>query len=144
MSAMQRNKGKAGEREAAGLVRDLTGWDVQRRVRQHDGDSDLVGVPGWSVEVKRRRTATHAELAGWWAQAVAQAGSERPVLLYRVDRGAWRAVWSLAVLLAPAAGNGWSGYGWTANTSLEAWAAVAREADALQCIAPAVPACDGR
>lgn len=48
MSAMQRNKGKAGERELTGLLRDLTGWDVQRRVRQHDGDSDLVGVPGWA------------------------------------------------------------------------------------------------
>ena len=31
MSAMQRNKGKAGEREAAELVREHTGWDVRRR-----------------------------------------------------------------------------------------------------------------
>ncbi len=46
MSAMQRNKGKGGEREAAELVRDLTGWDARRRVRQHPGDSDIEGVPG--------------------------------------------------------------------------------------------------
>jgi hypothetical protein len=46
MSAMQRNKGKTGEREVAAIVRELTGWDVRRRVRQHDGDSDLEGVPG--------------------------------------------------------------------------------------------------
>lgn len=46
MSAMQRNKGKAGEREAAELVREHTGWDVRRRVRQHDGDSDLTSAPG--------------------------------------------------------------------------------------------------
>lgn len=46
MSRMQRDKGKAGEREAAELVRELTGWDVRRRVRQHEGDSDLTGAPG--------------------------------------------------------------------------------------------------
>lgn len=85
MSLMQRSKGKAGEREAAALVRELTGWDVQRRVRQHDGDSDLQGVPGWSVEVKRHRTATRGDLTRWWAQTVAQAGDLLPVLLYRVD-----------------------------------------------------------
>lgn len=127
MSAMQRNKGKTGEREAAGLVRDLTGWDVQRRVRQHDGDSDLVGVPGWSVEVKRRRSATHADLATWWAQSVAQAGGLVPVLLYRVDRGAWRAVWPVAAVLVQQRAQQWHEYEWTADTSLQAWAAVARD-----------------
>lgn len=71
---MQRDKGKAGEREVAELVRELTGWDVWRRVRQHGGDSDLEGVPGWSVEIKRHRTATRGDLAQWWAQTVAQAG----------------------------------------------------------------------
>lgn len=127
MSAMQRNKGKAGEREAASLVRDLTGWDVQRRVRQYDGDSDLVGVPGWSVEVKRRRSATHADLATWWRQAVAQAGELLPVLLYRVDRGAWRAVWPVAAVLVQQHAKQWHGYDWTADTSVQAWAAVARD-----------------
>ena len=63
---MQRNKGAGGEREIAGIMRDLTGWDVRRRVRQHDGDSDLEGVPGWSVEVKRHRTASRGDIAGWW------------------------------------------------------------------------------
>ncbi len=61
MSAMQRKK--AGEREAAELVRELTGWDVRRRVRQHAGDSNLQGVPGWAVEVKRHRTAQAGEVA---------------------------------------------------------------------------------
>ena len=53
MSAVQRIKGVAGEREAADLAGDLTSWNVRRRVRQHDGDSDLTGGPGWAVEVKR-------------------------------------------------------------------------------------------
>lgn len=114
-------------RKAAGLVRDLTGWDVQSRVRQHGGDSDLVVVPGWSIEVKRRRSATDAVSAKWWAQAVAQAGSDRPVLLYRVDRGDWRAVWPLAALLAPSGMGTWLVFRWTVNSGLEAWTAVARE-----------------
>ena len=42
MGAMSRNKGKTGEREAAALLSDLLGLDIRRRVRQHDGDSDLV------------------------------------------------------------------------------------------------------
>lgn len=133
MSAMQRTKGKAGEREVAALVRDLTGWDVRRRVRQHDGDSDLVGVPGWAVEVKRHAKATPATIASWWRQTVAQAGDgELPVLLYRVDRGEWRAVWPVAVHLAQQHGEMWRGYEWTCDTSVQAWAAVARELHAQQ------------
>lgn len=37
MSGLSRTKGKAGARAIANLVRDITGWDVRRRVRQHDG-----------------------------------------------------------------------------------------------------------
>ena len=105
---MQRSKGKSGEREIAGILRDLTGWDVQRRVRQHDGDSDLVGIPGWSAEVKRHKAAGRGQIGAWWRQTVEQAttlatgdenGSKRvfelpklPVLFYRLDRADWRAV----------------------------------------------------
>lgn len=143
MSAMQRTKGKAGEREVAALIRDLTGWDVRRRVRQHDGDSDLVGVPGWSVEVKRRRVAGRAEIAAWWRQTVEQATRVAidpanattariarllPVLFFRVDRDQWRAVWPVAVGLAVQHADQWRGYEWTAEGSVAAWAAVAREA----------------
>ena len=49
VSAMSRNKGLSGEREVAGLLRDLLGYDVRRRVRQHGGDADLEGVPLWSL-----------------------------------------------------------------------------------------------
>lgn len=126
MSGMQRNKGKAGERELAALIRDLTGWDVRRRVRQLEEDSDLVGVPGWSVECKRYRSATRGDLAAWWRQTVAQAGDARPALFFRLDRDSWRAVWPLAVSMncPPSA---WAGYEWTIEGSVEAWAAVARE-----------------
>lgn len=69
MSAMSRNKGKAGEREIAALLAELTGCDVNRRVPQHGGDSDLEGLPGWCIEVKRHAKASRAAVAGWWRQA---------------------------------------------------------------------------
>jgi hypothetical protein len=127
MSAMQRTKGKAGEREIAGIVRELTGWNVQRRVRQHGGDDDLVGIPGWAPEVKRHARAGRAEIASWWRQAAEQAGDLLPVLFYRLDRDSWRAVWPVATLLTAQRADYWRSYEWTADTTVEAWAAVARE-----------------
>lgn len=127
MSAMSRTKGKAGERELAGLLRDLTGWDVQRLVRQHDGDSDLLGVPGWAVEVKRRKAAGRADIGRWWLQTVEQATGALPVLFFRLDRDCWRAVWPLATCLTEQTADCWRGYEWTVEGSPEAWAAVARQ-----------------
>ena len=127
MSALSRTKGNVGEREIANILHDITGWTVKRRVRQHDGDSDLEGVPGWSVEIKRHRAAGRAEIACWWAQCVAQARGALPVLFYRLDRASWRAVWPLAITLIEQRAEYWHGYEWTAETSIEAWAAAARE-----------------
>lgn len=95
VAGLSRSKGKGGERELAALLSTLTGHDVRRRVRQHAGDDDLEGVPGWSVEAKRYRAVTPALIATWWQQALrqAQATGCRPVLFYRADRGQWRAVW---------------------------------------------------
>ena len=131
---MQRTKGATGEREVSALIRDLTGWQVTRRVRQHDGDSDLVGIPGWSAEVKRHKGATRAVIAAWWRQTVAQATQVAktgenavPVLFYRLDRNEWRAVWPVAVMLTEQRAHMWEAYAWTAETTVEAWAAVARE-----------------
>lgn len=95
MSAMQRTKGQAGERELAALLSELTGHDVRRRVRQHQADCDLEGLPGWSVECKRYRSAAPCDVADWWEQAARQADRDRtwPVLFYRLDRQAWRCVW---------------------------------------------------
>jgi Holliday junction resolvase len=129
MGLKSRNKGKAGEREIASLVADLTGHDVRRRVRQHDGDSDLEGLPGWSMEVKRYAKAGRALIRQWWVQAVVQAerSGAVPVLLYRQDRDEWRAVWPLATTLTHQQAAMWAGYEWTTEGSPEAWAAVVRE-----------------
>lgn len=124
MSAMQRAKGQAGERELAAEIHAATGWNVRRRVRQHDGDSDLEGVPGWSVECKRHARATRSEIAVWWKQTVSQAerSGDLPVLFYRLDRAGWRAVWPLGLHL----GGDWTGYEMTVEGSIDAWAAAAR------------------
>src|SRR5689334_7934749 len=98
MGMKSRNKGKVGEREIAAIVRDLTGWEGRRKVRQLDGESDLEGVPGWCVEVKRHATATRGEVREWWCQTREQAEAEKavPVLFYRKDRDEWRAVWPMS------------------------------------------------
>jgi hypothetical protein len=92
MTALSRTKGLVGEREVAGLIRDITGWEVRRRVRQHDRDSDLEGVPGWLIEVKRHAAATRSVIAGWWVQCEAQgrpaaAGAALPPRPRRLARG---------------------------------------------------------
>ena len=129
MAAMSRNKGKTGEREIAAILADLTGCRVQRRVCQRDGDSDLEGLPGWCVEVKRHARATRASVATWWRQAVAQAEAAGgiPVLFWRQDRDEWRAVWPVATTLAMQRADMWTAYEWTAEGSIEAWAAIHRD-----------------
>ena len=101
MAGMSRDKGKSGERELARLLSELTGHDVRRRVRNLKGEDDLEGLPGWSIECKRYAAITPGLVAQWWAQAQrqAQATGAEPVLLYRADRGAWRAVWAASLLL---------------------------------------------
>ncbi len=102
MGAASRTKGQSGERELAALLASLTGHDVRRRVRNHRGDDDLVGLPGWGLECKRYRAAPPALVAQWWQQALAQALATEcePVLFYRADRGQWRAVWRAQLVLA--------------------------------------------
>lgn len=96
-----RRKGQSGELEAAALLRELTGHDVRRKVRQHPLDVDLEGLDGWAIEVKRTaRTYPHT-LRSWWKQASenARAHGGLPVVFYRVDRQGWRVLWPSAAHL---------------------------------------------
>lgn len=129
MSRSQRDKGQRGERELAHELSELLGTAVERRVRNKEGDNDLVGVKGWSVECKRTKAL---ELPKWWRQTIEQAksASEWPVLFYRLDGKKWRAVWPLAALLFNSLDDVselWFYLEMTAETSLEGWAAVYRE-----------------
>lgn len=131
MTATSRRKGQTGEREVVRIISELTSWDVARKVRQHGGDDDIGGVPGWCVEVKRHKAATRSDVRTWWEQAVEQADRAKllPVLFYRRDRDEWRAVWPLSVVLGVPMAGGWLKYTLTCETSIDAWAAVAREVE---------------
>jgi hypothetical protein len=125
MGAFSRSKGQSGEREVARIIYDITGWDVKRKVRNLEGESDLEGVPHWCVEVKN---CAKLEVMAWWRQTTQQAArvNQYPLLLYKVPRRGWRAVWPLAVLLGQPS-DMVADYGMTCESSVEAWAAVARE-----------------
>lgn len=134
MSAMQRRKGQRGESELARLIHEHTGWQARRRVRQHEGDSDIEGDGGlryWSIESKR---AAKPNIGPWWRQTVEQAqrAGTLPVLFYRLDRQDWRAMWPIAVAMNPATDPiVWVAYqtheDYTVTGSVAAWAMVARE-----------------
>lgn len=125
MSAFSRAKGARAEREVCALIRDLLGVDARRRVRNHGGDSDVLGVHGWALEVKHRATL---DLPGWWRQTVAQADADVPCLWFKVPRRGWRVRWPLAVVLLEQRADMWSGLEWTCETTPQGWAAVVREA----------------
>lgn len=97
--ANPREKGKEGERELRilleqGLRGVLPDLKIQRNHQQAEvGGDDLVGVPYFSVEVKRRKKLPGAkELESWWAQACKQAtaAGKEPCLIYREDFGQWK------------------------------------------------------
>lgn len=129
MGALSREKGKRGEREVAAIIRDLLGVSASRRVRQHEGDSDILGVPGWTIEVKRWSVLRTYEVHQAWAQAVAQAQREGgiPALFYRANHQPWRVWWPISVMLTMQSAHMWTEPQWAAQTTPEAWAAVARE-----------------
>lgn len=93
-----RDKGKGGEIEVRDLFRKafegiIPDVEVIRRNHQQAeiGGADLVGVPKFSVEIKRwKKIPWGQELARWWDQAVEQAGDGLcPVLVMRQDFGKW-------------------------------------------------------
>lgn len=89
-----RRKGQVGERELANLLGEMLGVTLKRRVRNHEGESDITGLDGFSVEVKRQATPA---VRSWWKQTVYQAAEtgDIPVLFYRLPRREWKAVISL-------------------------------------------------
>jgi Holliday junction resolvase len=84
-----REKGKAGEREFAGLCRDH-GYDV-RRTAQYAGKTedaaDVVGLPGIHVEVKR---VERLVLDDAMDQAIRDHKVDRlAIVAHRRNRGRW-------------------------------------------------------
>jgi hypothetical protein len=133
MGMHSKRKGKSGEREVrdlfrkafAGVVEDT---DVIRRNHQQAeiGGADLVGVPHFSVEVKRvKQIPWGVGLYGWWAQCVKQADEEDkyPCLVFRQDHGKWLVMieakpkvfedlrWDYTPMIMP-----WEGFAWYLST----------------------------
>ena len=84
---MSREKGKRGEREVASTFR-KAGFEEARRSVQYcgkvDGTADVVGVPGYHIEVKRCENG-EGKTRAWYEQAKrdsAQTG-DVPVVVYR-------------------------------------------------------------
>jgi len=123
MGAMSRRKGAVGEREASAILRAELGVKIERRLEQwRSGGSDLVGLDGWSIEIKRAAQWSSA----WWQQAVEQAHHEGnlPVLIYRLDRKQWIARMRGADL-APELSE--TGAAWWVEMELGTWCQVVRE-----------------
>ena len=83
-----RNKGKAGEREAANLLKGY-GYDA-RRGQQYagiNGDADVVGLPGIHIEVKRVEKLNINDAVD---QSCRDASlGELPIVLHRKNRKPW-------------------------------------------------------
>ena len=95
-----RTKGRAGEQEVANILRNELGIAVHRNWAQQAaiGGCDLIGIPGWAIEVKRTKKGSDADISSWWQQAAQQAndaGKLKPALVYRFDRHDWKARISL-------------------------------------------------
>ena len=89
MGKLSREKGKAGEREVAALLRKY-GFEA-RRGQQFAGGSDSPDVvhsmDGWYIEVKRREAIN---LYAVLEQAGEEAGEdEAPVIFFRRNRQRW-------------------------------------------------------
>lgn len=91
MGGMSRNKGKAGEREVANILRNR-GYDAHRGVQYHGGpDSpDVVGLPGIHIEVKRvERLLLYPSVE----QSRNDAGQgEIPIVVHRPNNKPWIAI----------------------------------------------------
>lgn len=89
MGKMQREKGKRGERELAGILRDY-GYNC-RRGQQYcgtSGDADVIGLPDVHIEVKRVEDL-RLRKALQQASRDARAG-EIPVVMHRRNREPWQ------------------------------------------------------
>ena len=89
MSAMQRRKGQAAERELCKLIRDELGDAVARNLDQtRDGGGDIA-LRHMLIEVKHHAKPS---IKSWWQQCVAsaKAAGKLPVLAYKINRKGWR------------------------------------------------------
>ena len=88
MGKSQKEKGKRGEREVANILK-AHGYDARRGQQfcGFTGEADVVGLPGYHLEVKFQETT---KLADWFAQSERDARKgEVPVVVHRKSRSPW-------------------------------------------------------
>ena len=88
-----RNKGRRGEREVIDEIKELLGIELEVNYAQtFGGGHDLLGMPGYAIEVKRRKAITQSDIKNWWDQTVRQAKKVDllPCLWFRQDRADWK------------------------------------------------------
>jgi Holliday junction resolvase len=101
MGRMSKNKGAAGEREAARVLAelfDLPAGTVYRSCQYagKEGAGDVLGLPGIHVEVKRTERLRLYEAVD---QAAADAGpGDVPVVMHRCNQGEWLAIIPVGML----------------------------------------------
>ena len=80
-------KGKRGEREFSAFLR-ANGFSEARRGQQYSGieGEDVVGLPGYHVEVKRvERLNIHEAMN----QSIRDADNQIPIVAHRMNRTEW-------------------------------------------------------
>jgi len=91
MPINSKQKGKAGEREAAKLLTEIFGEQCRRGVQYQGGPSspDVVGIPGIHFEVKRCETLS---IYTAMDQAERDSGGSVPCVLHRRNQRGWLVV----------------------------------------------------
>lgn len=86
MGKMQRDKGKRGERATANEITEALGIDCHRGWQARDGSDapDVVGLPGWWVEVKAGKML--GPKAALLQAEKAACGKDKSLAVLRYDR----------------------------------------------------------
>ena len=84
----KRNKGAAGERELAGILKDHLGFEVKRNLGQARDGADDITIQKFRIEVKRQERLQ----VDRWSEQVESCSKvgEIPVLAYRRNGQPWR------------------------------------------------------
>ena len=84
----KRNKGAAGERELAGILKDHLGFEVKRNLGQARDGADDITIQKFRIEVKRQE---RLQVDKWSEQVESCSKSgEVPILAYRRNGQPWR------------------------------------------------------
>jgi hypothetical protein len=94
MTAATKRKGNAAERECAGLLSDLLGYNVKRRYNlgTHDDTGDLVGLPNTVIQVADWKDVLRAMREKPLDAEVQRelAGADYAATFLRLRGGMWR------------------------------------------------------